>query len=58
MNKKEEGKGEEMRKVDLQKEDFTIASKSVAKTSWHILISKKKHLHGFFSLPSTIIYGT
>ena len=27
MNKKEEGKGEEMRKVDLQKEDFTIASK-------------------------------
>ena len=41
MNKKEEGKGEEMRKVDLQKEDFTTASKSVAKTSWHILISKK-----------------
>ena len=42
MNKKEEGKGEEMRKVDLQKEDFTIASKSVAKTSWHLFVFQKK----------------
>ena len=42
MNKKEEGKGEEMRKVDLQKEERTIASKSVAKTSWHLLVFQKK----------------